>query len=176
MIYLITGASHTGKTYLAQKMLEKLHISTLSQDHVKMGLIRSGLINVTVYEDEKLTEILWPVTREMMKTALENHQNLIVEGCYVPSCWQSDFDEDLLRQIQSVCLIFSEDYIRSHADDILKYGDVIEMRLEKSINIESLIIDNKIRLKECIEHQLPYVLIDKYYNGIEQVFSLFQLN
>ena len=84
MIYLITGASHTGKTYLASEMLNKLHISTLSQDHIKMGLIRSGLINMTVYDDEKLTEVLWPVTKEIMKTAIENHQSLIIEGCYVP--------------------------------------------------------------------------------------------
>ena len=118
MIYLITGASHTGKTYLAQKMLEKLRISTLSQDHIKMGLIRSGLINMTVYEDEKLTETLWPVTREIMKTAVENHQSLIIEGCYVPANWKNDFDEELLNQIQFVCLIMSEDYIRTHENDL----------------------------------------------------------
>ncbi|MBR5004290.1 MAG: adenylate kinase, partial [Erysipelotrichaceae bacterium] len=143
MIYLITGASHTGKTYLAQKMLEKLRISTLSQDHIKMGLIRSGLINMTVYEDEKLTETLWPVTREIMKTAVENHQSLIIEGCYVPVNWKDDFDEELLKQIQFVCLIMSESYINTHENDLLKYGDVIEYRLEKSINKEGFIHENK---------------------------------
>ena len=176
MIYLITGASHTGKTHLAQKMLEKQHIPSLSQDHIKMGLIRSGLINVTVYEDKKLTEILWPVTKEIMKTALENNQSLIVEGCYVPATWQNDFDKVLLQEIRSVCLIFSESYINNHENDILKYGDVIEKRLEKSIDKDELINDNKIRLNECLKHQLPFILIDQNYNVIEQAFSLFQLN
>ena len=176
MIYLITGASHTGKTYLAQKMLEKLQISTLSQDHIKMGLIRSGLINVTVYEDEKLTETLWPVTREIMKTAVENHQSLIIEGCYVPANWKNDFDEELLNQIQFVCLIMSEDYIRTHESDLIEYADVIENRLEKSINKEEFIHTNKCWLNVCRMNQLPYVLVEEKYDMLEQAMNLFQLN
>lgn len=176
MIYLITGASHTGKTYLAQKMLEKLHISTLSQDHIKMGLIRSGLINVTVYEDEKLTETLWPVTREIMKTAVENHQSLIIEGCYVPANWKNDFDEVMLNQIQFVCLIMSEDYIRAHENDLIEYADVIENRLEKCINKEEFIHTNKYWLNVCRMNQLPYVLVEEKYDMLEQAMNLFQLN
>ena len=42
MIILITGASHTGKTVLAQRMLEKYKYPYVSIDHLKMGLIRSG--------------------------------------------------------------------------------------------------------------------------------------
>ena len=36
---------------------------------------------------------LWPIVREMIKTAIENNQNLIVEGCYIPLDWRQDFDE-----------------------------------------------------------------------------------
>ena len=56
MIILITGASHTGKTLLAQKMLEKYNYSYLSIDHLKMGLIRSGNTNLTPEDDDELTE------------------------------------------------------------------------------------------------------------------------
>ena len=42
MIVLITGASYTGKTVLAQKLLEKYKYPYLSIDHLKMGLICSG--------------------------------------------------------------------------------------------------------------------------------------
>ena len=176
MIYLITGASHTGKTYLASEMLKKLHISTLSQDHIKMGLIRSGLINVTVYEDEKLTEILWPVTREIIKTAIENHQNLIIEGCYVPVNWKDDFDDELLKQIQFVCLIMSEDYINAHENDLIEFGDVVENRLEKYINKEGFIHENKYWLEMCKTNQMPYVFVDEKYDMIEQAMSLFHMN
>lgn len=47
MIVIITGASHTGKTVLAQRMLEKYKYPYVSIDHLKMGLIRSGNTNLT---------------------------------------------------------------------------------------------------------------------------------
>ena len=73
MIVLITGASHTGKTLLAQKLLEKYHYPYLSIDHLKMGLIRSGNTDLTpMDDDDKLTAYLWPIVREMIKTAIEN--------------------------------------------------------------------------------------------------------
>ena len=37
MIILITGASHTGKTLLAQRMLVKYKYPYISIDHIKMG-------------------------------------------------------------------------------------------------------------------------------------------
>ena len=92
MIILITGASHTGKTALAQKLLEKYKYPYLSIDHLKMGLIRSGNTELTPMDDNELTEYLWPIVREMIKTAIENNQNLIVEGCYIPFDWQKDFE------------------------------------------------------------------------------------
>ena len=68
MIILITGASHTGKTVLAQKMLEKYHYPYLSIDHLKMGLIRSGNTGLTPEDDNALTGYLWPIIREIVKT------------------------------------------------------------------------------------------------------------
>ena len=84
MIILITGASHTGKTALAQKLLEKYKYPYLSIDHLKMGLIRSGNTELTPMDDTELVEYLWPIVCEIIKTAIENKQNLIVEGCYIP--------------------------------------------------------------------------------------------
>ncbi|MBQ2200980.1 MAG: AAA family ATPase, partial [Clostridia bacterium] len=100
MIVLITGASHTGKTVLAQRLLEQMKIPYLSIDHLKMGLIRSGQTDLTPEDDEKLTAYLWPIVREIIKTAIENRQNLIVEGCYVPFDWRLDFDEPYLQEIR----------------------------------------------------------------------------
>ena len=78
MIVLITGASHTGKTLLAQKLLEKYQYPYLSIDHLKMGLIRSGQTDLTPYDDDKLTDYLWEIIKEMIKTAIKNEQNMIV--------------------------------------------------------------------------------------------------
>ena len=108
MIVLITGASHTGKTALAQRLLEKYKYPYLSIDHLKMGLIRSGHTSLTpMSNDSDLTEYLWPIVREMIKTAIENEQNLIVEGCYIPFDWENDFENEYLEYIRYYCLILS---------------------------------------------------------------------
>ena len=122
MIILITGASHTGKTLLAQKLLEKYHYPYLSIDHLKMGLIRSGQTDLTPYDDDKLTDYLWSIIKEMIKTAIENKQNLIVEGCYIPFNWKDSFDEEYLSQIKYICLVMSESYIDDHFSDISRKG------------------------------------------------------
>ena len=130
MIILITGASHTGKTLLAQRMLEMYHYPYLSIDHLKMGLIRSQYTTLTPEDDDDLTDCLWPIVREMMKTAIENQQNLIIEGCYVPFDWRQDFAEAYLNQIHFVCLSMTDAYINAHLSEIRKYADAIEHRLD----------------------------------------------
>ena len=72
MIVLIAGATHTGKTVLSQRLLEKYKFPYLSIDHIKMGLIRSNLITLNVIDDTKLTQLLWPLVKEIIKTAIEN--------------------------------------------------------------------------------------------------------
>ena len=164
MIILIAGASHTGKTAYAQKLLEKCHYPYLSIDHLKMGLIRSGQTSLTPMDDDKLTDYLWPIVREMVKTAIENKQNLIVEGCYIPFDWQKDFDETYLPHIRYLCLLFSRQYIENHFDDILKYENVIEQRLCSDISKEELIAENEYNLSQCIAHNCAYIQIDDAYN------------
>ncbi len=132
MIILITGASHTGKTLLAQRMLEKYSYPYLSVDHLKMGLIRSGSTPLTPEDDDELVGYLWPIVREMIKTAIENRQNLIVEGCYVPFDWRQDFDERYLPSIRFICLAMSEEYIDSHFARIKEHASGIEARLDDS--------------------------------------------
>lgn len=165
MIALIAGASHTGKTALAQKMLEKYKYPYLSIDHLKMGLIRSGNTELTPmsgYDD--LTEYLWPIVCEIIKTAIENNQNLIVEGCYIPFDWDKYFNKEYLDNIRYYCLVMSENYIRNHFDDIKKYASVIENRVDDEFcTLESVLQDNALILELCQKYNANYVLIDDEY-------------
>ena len=164
MIYLITGATHTGKTAYAQKMMEKHGYPYLSIDHLKMGLIRSGQTKLTPMDDDKLTDYLWPIVCQMIKTAVENRQNLIVEGIYIPFDWKKDFTEAYLKEIQYVCLVMSADYIENHFEDIVANANIIEQRLDDHISREELLADNEHNLSQCISYKLPYILIDKEYS------------
>lgn len=164
MVILITGASHTGKTALAQKLLKKYNYPYLSIDHLKMGLIRSGYTKLTPEDDPELEMFLWPVVREMIKTAIENGQNLIVEGCYIPFEWAKDFAHEYLSHIKYYCLIMSEAYIKNHFDSIKKYADVIEKRLDDGgCTMETVLADNAYFLECAQKYHVNYILIDDVY-------------
>ena len=165
MIVLITGASHTGKTALAQKLLEKYKYPYLSIDHLKMGLIRSGNTELTpMSDDNDLTAYLWPIVCEMIKTAIENKQSLIVEGCYIPFDWQRDFEKEYLTDIKYYCLVMSENYIRIHFADIKKYANIIENRIDDEwCTMESVLSDNARMLELAKKHKANYLLVDDKY-------------
>ena len=165
MIILIAGASHTGKTLLAQRLLERYQYPYLSVDHLKMGLIRSNNTELTPMDDDKLTAYLWPIVREMIKTAIENGQNLIVEGCYIPFDWAKDFEPRYLRHIRYRCLIMSQAYIEDHFEDIRRHGNDIEQRLDDSgLNKEELIEENRRNLEACRIYGCAFILLDEGYD------------
>ena len=164
MVILITGASHTGKTLLAQRLVEKYGYSCCSIDLLKMGLIRSGNTALTPEDDEELEVYLWPILREMIKTAVENGQNLIVEDCYIPFRWEEDFSEEYRKEIRYYCLVMSENYIKSHFSDIKKYADVIERRIDDSwCTVDSVLEENARYLETCRKYDCNYILIDDRY-------------
>ena len=166
MVILITGASHTGKTILAQRLLEKYHYPYLSIDHLKMGLIRSKNTNLTPTSDnEQLTEYLWPIVAEMIKTVIEDKQNLIVEGCYIPFDWKKDFEKEYLEEIRYYCLVMSEGYIQKYFSDIKKYANAIERRLDDTYcTLESVLEDNARMLELVGKYEANCVMIDEDYN------------
>ena len=164
-IVLITGASHTGKTALAQKLLEKYKYPYFSIDHLKMGLIRSGYTELTpMSDDRELTKYLWPIVYGIIKTAIENKQNLIIEGCYIPFSWADSFEKEYLDNIRYYCLVMSEKYIKNNFSDIKRYANVIESRIDDEwCTLESVLADNAKMLVDAKKHKVNYVLIDDEY-------------
>ena len=172
MIYLIAGASHTGKTALAQKLLERRHVPYLSLDHLKMGLIRSGNTSLTPYSsDEELTALLWPIVREMIKTAIENRQDLTVEGCYIPFDWEQDFAPEYRAHIRYVCLVMSESYIRTRFADIRRFANVVEQRLDDDFAMENCLADNARTLEAATAHGVRCHLITEDYRVEPDIFE-----
>lgn len=164
MVILIAGASHTGKTLLAQRLMERYHYPYLSIDHLKMGLIRSGQTNLTPEDDAELVPYLWNIVKEMVKTAIENGQNLIVEGCYIPFDWEVDFEPDYREKIRYCCLIMSKAYIETNFQNIKRYANAIEQRLDDTYcTLEGVLEDNEVNLRQCIKRGCNYVLIDDRY-------------
>ena len=139
-------------------------------DHIKMGLIRSGNTKLKpLSSDGDLTDYLWPILREIIKTAIENGQNPIVEGCYVPFDWRRDFEPKYLSEIKYYCLVMSSDYVKLHFQEIKKYADIAEKRLDDSgYTMETALEENRRILEQCRDCGEEYILIaDKYQVDID---------
>ena len=172
MILLIAGSSHTGKTVLARKLLMRYHIPSLSIDHLKMGLIRSGQTALTPADDDELTDYLWPIVREIVKTAIENRQSLIIEGCYIPHNWAKDFGPEYLAHIRCRWLIMTRRYIENHLSDIRAHANDAEHRLYDNPDTEELIRDNEQNLALCQKFGCDFVLIDEEYpDHLEELYD-----
>ena len=104
----------------------------------KLYVRNSQLVYDTENDDEKLTDYLWGIVKEIIKTNIENKQNIIIEGCYIPFDWKKYFSEEYLKEIQYVCLIMTEEYINSYYNDIKKYSNIINTNYNLLSKIEGL--------------------------------------
>lgn len=164
MVIIVGGSSHVGKTLVAQKLMERTGYPYICMDHLKMGFIRSGMTELTVNDDYKMRFFLWPYVAEIIKTAIENKQNLIVEGCYIPVNWKDSFNEEYMKEIVCKFIVMSESYIRSHSEELKKYADVIEKRLHDVIDIDRLVMCSVNFKADCIKNGTPYIEINDTYN------------
>ena len=96
---------------------------------------------------------------------MENNQNLIIEGCYIPFYWKDDFEKSYLKQIKYICLIMTEKYIDTNYNNIKLYENVIEDRkYPGDIDIEELKQENKNNLELCKKYGNDYILIHDEYD------------
>jgi 2-phosphoglycerate kinase len=169
MVILIGGVSCTGKTVMAQRLLEKYKIPYLSIDHVKMGLIRGNKycdFSATDSDDE-LTGKLWPIVKGIIKTNIENGQHIIIEGCYIPPEYISDFEPEYLEQIIALYIGFSKNYLEKHfASGIVGHISEIEQKdCNDYVNPDNF-IKLHTQLKElCSKSNATFFEIDDDYIG-----------
>ena len=100
----------------------------------------------------------------MIKTTIENQQNLILEGCYIPFDWRQDFDERYLPSIWFVCLAMTDRYIDAHFAEIKGHSSDIEFRLDDtSCTIDKLKADNRTYIDGYERSGEQITLVDANY-------------
>lgn len=168
MIILISGVGSTGKTLMAQKLLERYHIPYLSIDHLKMGLYRGDkhcgftpLDNTEVIGDN-----LWPILKGIIMTNIENEQHIIIEGCYILPHYVKDFDIYYSKKIISVFLGFSTNYIQKNFETkIVKYRNAVERRnWPENRTIKELIKEHEEFKIQCLQAGVKYFEIEIDYD------------
>lgn len=176
LVILIGGASHTGKTLIAQKLLERYKFPYLSLDHLKMGLIRGrDNCSFTVNDsDELIAEELWPIVKGIIMTVIENQQNLIIEGaCLLPQNIL-ELHSYYLKDIIYFYIIFSDKYIKENFEsEIIAHRCEIENRkYNEDRTIEQFILEHKNLKSLCKINKATYFEINSNYESeIEQIYS-----
>lgn len=168
MVILIGGATCTGKTLMAQRLLELHKMPYLSIDHLKMGLIRGtdGCGFTACDSDEIIAERLWPILKGIIMTNIENKQNIIIEGCYLPPDKIKDFEDEYLKHIISVYIGFSKNYIeKNYESGIIGHRGEIEVRAYgPDESKEQYIFMHERQKILCGENRAVYFEIDEDYN------------
>ncbi|PZD97302.1 2-phosphoglycerate kinase [Paenibacillus sambharensis] len=167
MIITISGKSCTGKTLMAQTLLEKYKVPYLSIDHLKMGLYRAdnNCGFTPLGSDQFIGEKLWPILKSIIQTNIENNQHLIIEGCYLLPHHLQDFEPVYADKIIAVFLGFSASYIEEQFhSSIVKHCNVIESRIYPEERTISKVLDeHKYFREECLACGVPYFEIKQDY-------------
>ncbi|OME95043.1 MULTISPECIES: AAA family ATPase [Paenibacillus] len=176
MIILISGNSCTGKTYMAQQLLERYHVPYLSIDHLKMGLYRADMnCGFTPLDStEFIGEKLWPILKGIIKTNIENNQNLIIEGCYILPHHLQDIEPSYSAHIIPVFLGFSTTYIQQNfQSNIIQHRNAIETRMyPEEGTVTDYIQEHDAFREKCLATAVPYFEIkENYEEEISKVYD-----
>jgi putative acetyltransferase len=175
MVVLIGGAGGVGKTLMAQRLLESYKIPYLSIDHLKMGICRTHLCEFSPEDsDEMIGEQLWPILRGIILTNIENHQNMIIEGCYLLPDKINTLGDNILQQILYFGVGFSESYIRNNfTSGILRHWRDIEARgYDLNPTVEETLANHKTQKERYTKHNAFYFEIEQNYeHELDKVYQ-----
>ena len=151
MVTLLTGASHTGKTLLSQRLIQRRPCFCLSLDHLKMGLIRSGYTSLTPEDDHlALTDYLWPSPGRWRRPPSKTARTCSWRAATSPFTWQRDFPPAYQEHLRFLCLVMTEDYLRANFSQVLAFENQGERRQrDPSYTLERALAENHFYLEGC---------------------------
>ncbi|MDO5523036.1 MAG: 2-phosphoglycerate kinase [Bacteroidia bacterium] len=180
MVILINGASCTGKTYLAQQILQQFSYTYYSIDHLKMGLFR-GDPNcgfTPTDDDEKITKHLAPILEGIIRTALENNQNLTIEGCYFDPASIKRLQNEYPDELIALSIVMTDKYCANQFQhNIKKYRCVIENRqYTEERSLEQFIAENRKVADFSHTNGFHVFEVDKDYNStVEEILNFLKI-
>ena len=101
--------------------------------------------------------------KTLQKTAVENDQDLIVEGAYIPCDWKRYFNKKYLESIRAYFIVMSANYIERHWADIVGHACEIEHRRSDEFSPYVAISENIENLAQCKKYGCNIIYIDGAY-------------
>ena len=113
----------------------------------------------------------------IIRTAIENRQQLIIEGCYLPHKQVGLLKEEYSKEIVELYICFTESYIRKHFHgQILANRLIIETRCYEEERTENdFIAANNTMRTACKYNNLSSIDVsDNYEETFQEMIEYFQ--
>lgn len=164
MLYIISGASRTGKTIIAKNIMKRKKIPYLSLDWIVMGFT-NGLPKYGIHDKlwpDEIAERLWSFLMAMLESMLWLEEEYIIEGeAITPSLSKELLDKhsDKIR----ICFVgYTEVMIEEKVNSVKFHSDVKRDWLLKESDkyiynhIENMVTYSKRIRNACVKHNIRY--------------------
>lgn len=178
MLYIIGGASRSGKTIIAEELSVKMKIPYLSLDWIMMGFT-NGIPEYGIHDllfPDDIAERLWSFLKAMLESMIFAKTNCIIEGEAILPELIIELLKDYPEEIKICFLGYSNVNIDQKVNEIRSFSKKEnDWLLDKSDayvvdHVKNMITHSKLIRKSCIKVGLPYFNISKSFtNQIEGV-------
>ncbi|MGO0713955.1 adenylate kinase [Bacillus subtilis] len=165
MLYIIGGASRSGKTTVAKRILEETKISYFSLDYLMMGIAEGApelAVNPTE-EDIKTAKRMWKIIDPLMRAMIENKIDYVIEGVQLVPSYLSKFEQDYLGKVKLCFIGKAEIDVQNSIDEIKFYSSKTENDRFEDFNHRETVSEliriktDSIRIREeCEKYNLRY--------------------
>ncbi|BBH20095.1 hypothetical protein Back11_14400 [Paenibacillus baekrokdamisoli] len=165
MLYIIGGASRSGKTTSAKRILKESEIPYLSLDYLMMG-IANGIPEFGVYptEGDFITgQKLWKVVNPLMTAMVENEIDYTVEGVQLIPSYVSQFEQRYSGKVKPCFIGLAELNVKHSVEEMKFHSSKTENDGLKDLNYAEIVTvlerikTDSIRIREeCEKCNLKY--------------------
>ena len=164
MIYIISGASRSGKSTIGKELLKRLNITYIEVDDIMMAFYR-GMPETKVHPEnwpDVTAKMLEPFLQGMMETMIENGKDAIFEGEQFLPEFVKKLQTKYPNQVRSCFLGFTEITLEEKYNNSINYAEANDWLVgntEEYIKNHILNMKNyskKVKL-ECEEHGMKYI-------------------
>lgn len=180
MLYLIGGASRSGKTTTAKRIVNEAGIPYFSLDYLMMGLA-NGVPELGVHptEGDFITgQRMWKIVDPMLTAMVENGIDYTVEGVQLLPAFVAEFQQKFAGDVRC-CFIGQSELDVTAIEEMKLHSSATENDGFKDLShIEALAEMKRIRADsarykvECEVHNLPYFESSSNFNlTLDQVVA-----
>ena len=173
MLYIIGGASRSGKTIIAKKLSAQLGIPYLSLDWIMMGFT-NGIPEYGVHDKlfpDEIAERLWNFIKAMLESMIHVETDCVIEGEALLPELIIELLQKHTEQVKVCFLGYTEVDVERKAKEIKDFSNIKNDWLNDKSDayitdhIQNMIAHSSNIKKSCEEYQLKYIDTSMAFKG-----------